>query len=83
MQLLKGGHFCSHMIGLLYLLQMLQEEVDDQGLFEQVYKVNPKLVHDELILVETLLLKCKWNRQKSQRKRHRAQNKDRDSSEIE
>ena len=75
----KDNHFCSHSIGLLFIIGILQTEVDTIEEFEKLYTVNPKLVYDELVLIETLHMKTAWRRQAAQRKRRREDSEKKDS----
>ena len=67
----KGQFFCSHMIGLLHLLHILQSLTISQDIFENTYPISPKLVHKEPLPIELTVLTDQFHRQKSQTKRQR------------
>lgn len=69
---MKGEHFCSHSIGFLYLLSVVQkltsmDPPQTQEQFEDHYRVNPKCVQSSLMLIENIALVEKFLQSKSQR----------------
>ena len=68
----KGEHFCSHCIGFLYLLAIIQSpEVDSADTLQLAYRVNPSLLVGEPMLIENAVSSDLYNRSSSQRKRYR------------
>lgn len=67
----KGELFCSHSIGLLYLVAILQQSVEDIAEFEEYYRVNPVLVQGVIMLIENTVVVDRFNAQNAQRKRQK------------
>lgn len=65
----KGEYFCSHSIGFLYVMRLLQHWPQTE--VKKNYRVNPKLIQSELMLIENSLIGDKFKQQNSQRKRQR------------
>ena len=67
----KGELFCSHLIGFLYVVAVLQQAAESQDDFEANYKVSPKLLEGEPMLIENTVVVDRFNQQTAQRKRQR------------
>ena len=70
----KGEHFCSHLIGFLYLVNTMQQAQQmnpphSQQDFEKFYRVNPLCVQSKLMLIENAIIPDSFQQQTSQRKR--------------
>ena len=70
----KGEHFCSHLIGFLYLIATMQRAMNldpphSQEQFEQFYRVNPQFVQSYPILIESAALGDSFRQERSQRAR--------------
>lgn len=65
----KGEHFCSHSIGFLYMVRVIQDNTLDT--VKENYRPNPKLVQDNLMLIENAVVGDKFKQQNAQRKRRR------------
>mmetsp|Transcript_22307 Transcript_22307/g.36684 ORF Transcript_22307/g.36684 Transcript_22307/m.36684 type:complete len:659 (+) Transcript_22307:219-2195(+) len=65
----KGEYFCSHSIGFLYVTRLIQ--VHSLAAVKLYYRVSPKLVQSNLVLIENALLGDKFKQQNSRRKRQR------------
>ena len=68
-----GALFCSHMLGFLYLLQLVQDE-SSQEAFECWYVARQELVLATGALLETLVMMDKFNAQVAQSKRQASRN---------
>ena len=67
----KGKWFCSHSIGFLHLLGVVQRRNYTEEEIIQNYRVNPLLVQGALMLIENVVLADSFKQQKSQRKRQK------------
>lgn len=70
----KGEHFCSHLIGFLYIIHVIQKglQIDDphtQDDFERFYRVNPLCVQSCLMLIENVIVPDTFRQQQSQQNR--------------
>lgn len=63
-----GSLFCSHMLALLLLIGIVQEEKSQEE-FEEAYPVSPALTQAIPMLVECLVIKDKFNRSVGQKRR--------------
>ena len=63
-----GSLFCSHMLALLLLVGIVQEEKSQEE-FEEAYPVSPALTQAIPMLVECLVIKDKFNRSVGQKRR--------------
>lgn len=67
----KGGYFCSHSIGFLHFLSIVQQRNLSREEFESNYKVNPKFITGVLMLIENAVAPDKFKRESAQRKRQK------------
>ena len=67
----KGEHFCSHSIGFMFIMALLQQKVKSQEDLVKYYRKNASLIQGELMLVENATIRDKFRQHDSQRKRHR------------
>jgi hypothetical protein len=51
----NGSHFCSHSIGLLFLLAILQKRASSLTMFIECYRVNLQYIQGELMLIENYI----------------------------
>ena len=63
-----GALFCSHMLGCLYLLGLVQDEPSQKS-FEDWYKARQELLLATGALLETVVMMDKFNKEVSQSKR--------------
>ena len=67
----KGEHFCSHLIGLLFLLNTMQQAMKldpphSEEQFEQFYRVSPNCVQSCPMLIENAALGDGFKQERSQ-----------------
>ena len=67
----KGEWFCSHSIGFLYLVGIIQRCIVSEAQLLENYRINPLLVQGSLMLIENVVIKDSFKSQRSQRKRQR------------
>lgn len=67
----KGEHFCSHSIGFLHVMAVLQQAATSQEQFEKSYRINPQLIQNVLMLIENVVVADKFQQQNAQQKRQR------------
>ena len=65
----KGEWFCSHSIGFLHLLGIIQRRIETEDQLLQNYRANPLLLKGSLMLIENVLVADVFKQQKAQRKR--------------
>ena len=53
----KGEWFCSHSIGFLYLVGVVQRCVESETQLEKNFRINPLLVQGALLLIENVVVK--------------------------
>ena len=68
-----GALFCSHMLGFLYLLGLIQDE-PSQAAFEKWYKADQELLLAKGALIEALTAMDKFNREVAQSNRQSKRN---------
>jgi len=71
---ITGGFFnieylCSHSIGLLIIILILQQKVATQEEFEENYRISPLMVQGCIILIENVMVLDRFRMQCSQRRR--------------
>jgi len=67
----KGEWFCSHSIGFLHMLGIIQRRNYSEEELLRNYRTNPLLIQGVLMLIENVILADSFKKQKSQRKRHK------------
>lgn len=67
----KGELFCSHSIGFLFVLRVLQHKAHSQAQFRDVYPVNPMIVQNSLMLLELVTMIDRFNTSRAQTKRQK------------
>ena len=65
----KGQWFCSHSIGFLYIMAIIQQKVTTEKEFASKYCINPALITGVLMLMKNMLVSDTFRRQKAHRKR--------------
>ena len=65
----KGEHFCSHAVGFLYVVGIVQSWISTEEEFVKNYRINPDYTAAVPMLIENVIAVDSFNQQREQRKR--------------
>ena len=78
----KGSLFCSHCIGFLYVVAIIQNTVPSEEEFESTYRASPQVLAAVPMMIENVCAADRFNSSSSQRKRQRMSRDSADGSDT-